>query len=153
VGTASAGAGLPTPISASPAEADGFGEPNAPGEPDGPGEPDAAGEPDTAGEPDGPGEPSPDGDETGADDVGDAEATGDAEGVAGAGVASDGRLGASSTTPPSRAAPTSVPMTRPAAIAVLPPIARERTSTNRSTAPRSALDYDDGPCPVDPLPP
>ena len=150
--TGSGGAGLPTPDSASPAEADGFGEPDGPGEPDVPGEPDAAGEPETAGEPDGPGDPSPDGDETGAEDEGDAEATGDAEGVAVTGVAIGGGAGASSTTPPSRAAPASVPRTRPAAIAVLPPIARERTSTNRSTAPHPALDYDDGPCPVDPLP-
>ena len=59
----------------------------------------------------------------------------------GAGSRGGGRPGASSTTPPTRAAPTTVPVTRPAAIAVFPPIARERTSTDRSRGRFRRLHY------------
>ena len=72
---------------------------------------------------------------------GDGEAEGDGAAVAGAGVAGGGRPGASSTTPPSSAAPTTVPMTRPAAIAVFPPIGSERTSTTRPKARPPDLHY------------
>jgi hypothetical protein len=143
-GTSSGGAGSPTPNRASPAatEADGPGDPEGPGDPDTEGDPegDAPGEPEAGGDA-GPGDALPDGDGEGEAD-GDGEAL--ASGVAGTGVAGGGRLGASRTTPAISAPPTTVPMTRPAAIAVLPPIGGERTSTTRPKAAASALPYHSG---------
>jgi hypothetical protein len=75
-----------------------------------------------------------------ADGDGDAVTDGDGDG-GGVGVAGGGGAGASTTTPARTAPPTTMPITRPAAIAVLPPIARERTSTTRPKAGRRALPY------------
>ena len=76
----------------------------------------------------------------GGDGEGEAATDGDAAG-AGVGVADGSTPGASSTIPPSTPAPTATPMTRPAAIANLPPIGGERTSTTRSEARAATVDY------------
>ena len=145
----------PTASSSRSAEVAAPGDPDGSAELEGTGDPDGRAELDAAGDDDGaPAEEDAAGDggaETDGAPVGDGAAVGDgateavgAE-VAGTGVAGSGRPGARYTIPPRAAAPTAIPMTRPTAIAVLPPIGSERTSTTRSKAEPAALDYDGAP--------